>query len=421
MAEPLRLRYFADMRIIRYILLFCFLWLQLLPLLAQVRPGWYRAELLRADSIAIPFNFEVLRQHDTLHWLFRNGAERIAAGQVEQHGDSVWVRMPFFESQIRCRVDARGALQGQWIKETATGALVLAFRAQPGNAVRFEPATMPTGNAGGKWQVRFKRPNGTYRPAVALFEQKGSMLTGTFLTPSGDYRYLEGVVTNDTLLLSCFDGARAYLFRARLRGNEIVEGVFYNNATPLETWDAVRNQQAALPDTVLHTALKPGYDRIAFSFPDSSGRLVALTDAQFQNKVVVVQLLGSWCPNCLDETRFLTEFYRTYQSKGVEVVALAYELSADVQRSWIAVNKMVQRLQVPYPVLLTPAAAGDAGKTEKTLPQLNSVHYFPTTIFIGKNGAVYRIHQGFYGAGTGAYYDQFREEFFTTIHTLLSR
>lgn len=409
------------MNFLRHFLCICFLAIQCLPLQAQLQTGWYRAEMQRPDGVSIPFNFEVLRQHDTLRWYFRNGAERISAEPVLQQGDSLWVHMPFFEAQLRCRVLANGMLQGQWIKETAAGALVLAFTARPGSAQRFEHTKAASAHANGKWQVRFQRPNGTYRPAVALFEQQGSLLTGTFLTPSGDYRYLEGVVSNDTLLLSCFDGARAYLFKARLQGERIVDGFFYSNTAPLETWEAERNALATLPDTILQTALKPGYDRIAFSFPDSSGRLVSLTDERFKNKVVVVQLLGSWCPNCMDETRFLSDFYQSYRSKGVEVVALAYELTADTQRSWLAVNRMTRRLQVPYPVLLTAATAGDVAKAEKTLPQLNSVHYFPTTIFIGKDGAVHRIHQGFYGPGTGAYYEQFKEAFFTTIHILLGR
>lgn len=409
------------MNLLRHFSFVCFLAVQYLPLQAQLQTGWYRAEMQRPDGVLIPFNFEVIRQYDTLRCFFRNGTERMSAEPVVQQGDSLWVRMPFFEAQLRCRVLANSTLQGQWIKETAAGALVLSFTARPGSAQRFEHTKAASANAAGKWQVRFQRPNGTYRPAVALFEQQGSMLTGTFLTPSGDYRYLEGVVSNDTLLLSCFDGARAYLFKARLQGEKIVDGFFYNNAAPLETWEAERNNNAALPDTVLQTALKPGFDRIAFSFADSSGRKVSLTDERFKNKVVVVQLLGSWCPNCVDETRFLTEFYRSYQAKGVEVVALAYELSADMQRSWLAVNRMTQRLQIPYPVLLTPATAGDADKAAKTLPQLNSIHYFPTTIFIAKDGTVYRIHQGFYGPGTGAYYAQFKEEFYSTVHTLLSR
>ncbi|MFN4286396.1 MAG: TlpA disulfide reductase family protein [Lacibacter sp.] len=409
------------MNCLRKILVTVVLLVQLMPLTAQRQTGWYRATLQRADGIAVPVTFEVTGRADALRWIFFNASERITADPVQYKGDSVWVRMPFFESQIRCRVLPNGALQGVWEKETASGLLTLAFTAQPGKAPRFAHTAPPTVQAAGKWQVRIQRPNGTYRPAVALLEQQGSRLTGTFLTPSGDYRYLEGVVSNDTLLLSCFDGARAYLFRARVAGDSIVDGVFYNNTAPLETWVAQRNENAALPDTVLQTALKPGYDRIAFSFPDSSGRMVSLTDARFQNKVVVVQLLGSWCPNCLDETRFLMEFYRNYRDKGVEVVALAYELFPDAQRSWLAVKKMIRRLQIPYPVLLTPATAGDADKTEKTLPQLNSVHYFPTTLFIAKDGTVARIHQGFYGPGTGAYYEQFKEEFFTTIQTLLSR
>jgi hypothetical protein len=67
-------------------------------------------------------------------------------------------------------------------------------------------------NISGKWDVTITSPNGTPRKALAEFEQSGDKLTGSFLTPSGDYRFLEGIVTGDSLKLSTFDGSHAYTF-----------------------------------------------------------------------------------------------------------------------------------------------------------------------------------------------------------------
>jgi hypothetical protein len=51
---------------------------------------------------------------------------------------------------------------------------------------------------------------------------------------------------------------------------------------------------------------------------------------------------------------------------------------------------------------------------------LNSVIAFPTTIFIGKDGKVKKIHTGFTGPSTGIYYYQFKEHFNETVNELLA-
>jgi thiol-disulfide isomerase/thioredoxin len=146
----------------------------------------------------------------------------------------------------------------------------------------------------------------------------------------------------------------------------------------------------------------------------------SINDARFKNKIVVIQLMGSWCPNCMDESRFLKQFYKEYKSKGVEIIALAYEYSTDFNRSKASVQKFINRFQIQYPVLIAPATVSDVQKTEKTLPQLTTINFFPTTIFIDKTGTVRKIHSGFYGPGTGEYYEQFKSEFYRTIQSLLA-
>jgi hypothetical protein len=70
-------------------------------------------------------------------------------------------------------------------------------------------------------------------------------------------------------------------------------------------------------------------------------------------------------------------------------------------------------------MLITGITSADSLKTEKTLLQLTPIKAFPTTIFIGKDGKVKKIHSGFEGPGTGARHDLFKEEFEKTITSLL--
>ena len=75
--------------------------------------------------------------------------------------------------------------------------------------------------------LRSQEPNGTPRKALAEFEQTGDKLTGSFITPSGDYRFLEGIVTGDSLKLSTFDGSHAYTFYAKIASAQKITGGVY--------------------------------------------------------------------------------------------------------------------------------------------------------------------------------------------------
>ena len=255
---------------------------------------------------------------------------------------------------------------------------------------------------------------------MAEFKQNGSRLTGTFLNAGGDYRFLEGVVDGDTLRLSTFDGHHAYYFKAKIAsGSAITGGSYVAGLTFNERWKAVRDEDAQLPDSLSAIELKPGEDRLSFRYPDLDSNLVSISDARFKNKVVVVQLMGSWCANCMDETAFLSDFYDKNKQRGIEMVALAYEYTDHFQRSRNSLRKFQQRFKVKYPMLITGVRAGDTLRTEKTLPQITTIKMLPSTIFIGKDGKVKKIHTGFNGPGTGAHYEQFKREFNDIIDALL--
>jgi hypothetical protein len=121
----------------------------------------------------------------------------------------------------------------------------------------------------------------------------------------------------------------------------------------------------------------------------------------------------------MDETAFLSEFYRNNKQRGVEVIGLAYEYSTDFERSRSSLRKFKDRFQVQYPLLITGVTVSDTLRTEKTLPQLTPIKAFPTTIFIGKDGKVAKIKAGFKGPGAGAYHEELKKEFTATIDQLL--
>ena len=184
----------------------------------------------------------------------------------------------------------------------------------------------------------------------------------------------------------------------------------------METFTAKMDSTAKLPDAYSLTYLKNSASRVDFSFKNLEGKPVSLTDAKFKNKVVILQLFGSWCPNCMDETAYLAKFYNRYKNKGVEVVGLAYERTTDFEKSKRNVAQVKARLNADYTFLITGFTNTEASKS---LPMLNKVMAFPTMIILDKKGEVRKIHTGFSGPGTGKHYQEFTQEFEHLIDGLI--
>ena len=387
--------------------------------MAQPKAGDYRGILYREDGKEVVFNMEVKNIGGQTQLYIINASERIQVKDLQIKKDSVTFRMPVFESEFKAKMQPDDSWKGVWLKAIAGKTQQWPFVALPGRK-RFDASQGDAkNNISGRWAVNITRPNGTTRYAVAEFVQKGNQLTGTFLTPTGDYRYLHGIVTGNLLLLSTFDGAHAYTFSAKIAsGDKMVDGFFGSGIAGKESWVAKRDNNAKPPGGAT-PQLKEGYSKLDFVFNDLDSNKVSINDDRFNDKVVIIQIMGSWCPNCLDETKFLSDYYNKNRNRGIEVVSLAYEYSTDFQRSQKSVRKFQQLFDVKYPMLITGVAVGDSLRTEKTLPQLTPIKAFPSTIFLGRDGTVREIHSSFYGPGSGKYYEEFKKEFYETVEGLL--
>ncbi|WP_158825908.1 peroxiredoxin family protein [Mucilaginibacter lacusdianchii] len=381
---------------------------------SKLSTGVWRGILNTASGADLPFNFEIKDTAGRQQMTIINAGERFKVTDVRTTGDSVFIKMPLFDSEFRLKQQSK-QLTGQWVRHLGERDVAYAFTAQHGAGYRFFASPeKPAYDISGRWSAVFGE--GTDRDTtVGEFKQNGNRVTGTFLTTTGDYRYLDGTVSGNKLYLSCFDGGHAFLFTATLTdANHLTEGTF--GGTP---WTAVKDAAAKLPDAFSLTALKPGYSKIDFSFPDLNGQKVSLGDSRFKNKVVILQVMGSWCPNCMDETAFLVNYYKKYHKRGVEVMGLAYERTADFAKSQKAVMQEKNHFNIPYPLLIT-GYTNNKKETAKSLPMLNNFLAFPTTIIIDKKGDVRKIYTGFSGPGTGNYYTEFVETFEKLTDDLLA-
>ncbi|QEC51399.1 peroxiredoxin [Anseongella ginsenosidimutans] len=382
-----------------------------------LREGIWRATLTTESGAKIPFNFEVKSDSTALYIEIINGESRLKADEITVTADSIHFLMPFFDSEFKARRQG-DSLSGSWIKHLAGRDAVMPFHAVQGASYRFlESPEPPLADISGRWATDFVREGDT-TIAVGEFRQEGNRLTGTFITPYGDYRFLEGTISGNEVFLSSFDGGYATLFTAAASGDSVLSGgKFYSGRSGIKDWRARKDSTARLPDANSLTYLEEGFDQLDFTYVNLEGDSVSLSDEKFRGKVVVIQFFGSWCPNCMDETRFLSDFYKEYHDKGFEVVGLAYERTTDMEKNKRLVRRMTDRFGVEYEMLLTGYTNQ---QVEESMPALRNFMAFPTTIILDREGNVRRVHTGFNGPGTGAHYEVYVEEFTRMINELLN-
>jgi thiol-disulfide isomerase/thioredoxin len=390
---------------------------------ATLADGVWRATLQRADGHPVVLNFEVTDSAGKKVIYVFNSKDRMRVDSILFSADSVFIQMPFFDSHFAAKIEKDGSLGGVWTKDYGNRVEQMHFHAVPGDSTRLPAYTAPTGNISGSWAVTFPgKKKDTFR-AIGLFRQTGSLVTGTFMTPSGDYRYLQGVVSGDTLRISGFDGCHALLFTAMIDStSKLSDGKLYSINSKVMPWYAEKKAFDSLPAAYAVDNIKPGTVKLGFKLKDMrTSREVSLSDSAYKGKVVIIQILGSWCPNCMDETPFLSQYYNENHGRGVELIGIDFERTAGLQRSKQVMHSFFNHFNIDYPVLFSGVAASDANLTKKVFPHLPvKIHIFPTLIFIDPQGYVRKIHSGLNGPATGKYYTEFKDEFKAIVNSLLA-
>ncbi|WP_179019743.1 peroxiredoxin family protein [Winogradskyella forsetii] len=380
----------------------------------QLKTGNYRAVLEIKDEEELPFIFEVKSPKELYIY---NAEEVIEVDEIQYRNDSVFIQAPVFEGYIAAAFEDNN-LKGSYVKESLSR--VVPFTAEYNNDSRFIMESKATQNVEGIWKTVFsKGMEGDEYSAKGIFKQKGNKVTGTFRTTTGDYRYLEGVMDGNQMKLSTFDGAHAFLFTAIVT-DSTMDGQFYSGNHWKEPFVAKRNEAFELPSANNLTFLKDGYDSLKFSFPDEDGNMISLNDERYKDKVVIVQIMGTWCPNCLDESKYYSKFYDANKDRDFEIVALAFEYAKTESKAFNSIDRLKEKLNIGYPILLAQYGTADKAKAQEKLPMLNHVLSYPTSIFIDKTGKVRKIHTGFNGPATGEKYEEFKVEFEGFVDDLLN-
>ena len=385
--------------------------------------GVWRGLIKTNSGEDVAFTLEVKREGDKIVGSLVNGDDRTVSSGGSFEGNTLKLRYDFYDAELIAVIegdDLIGGFTRQWRKQLL--ARKLRAKREAGSQIASDTSNS-LGEISGDWVMRVgEEPNVIFWRAA--FKQQGPRVRGTIIPLSGDWGEMTGSFETNQLTLNRFDGINCRVFKATLTPQGALEGfVDLGLSAPNQKRKIVaerlnaenKSSVANLPDPNNYTRMSNPAEPFRFSFPDPDGKIISSTDERFKNKVVVVTITGSWCPNCYDEAPVLQEFYERYRGRGLEVVALSFEYTGEVARDAKQVGIFAKRLGATYPILY----AGAVEDAEKKLSQLDKFSAYPTTIYIGRDGLVKHIHAGFEGKATGERFTRLKAEMESMIQELL--
>jgi thiol-disulfide isomerase/thioredoxin len=280
-------------------------------------------------------------------------------------------------------------------------------------------------NIDGTWIIPTESPKGEHAWRLIIRQNAGEV-SATILRVDGDTGTLHGSYQNGRFVLSHFQEVRPAMLEIVAEGDNTLTLKFFSthaNAPPgtaFVSWHAVRPgpvANAPQPDDfAAHTAVRNPQEPFPFSGKDLDGKLVTNLDPRFRGKVVLVNVSGSWCPNCHDEAPFLAELYSRYHSRGLEIVALDFEEPEQIT-NLARLHAFIQRYKLDYTVLI----AGVPDELNQKLPGVENLNAWPTTFFLNRQGLVRRVETGFPSSGSTDYHRDVKAAYVQTIEKLLAQ
>jgi peroxiredoxin len=272
-----------------------------------------------------------------------------------------------------------------------------------------------TSNIDGKWKATFSPTSKEPEITVGIFNQKAELIQGTFLTETGDYRYLSGTVGDGIFSMSTFNGSWAFLVEGRIV-NDSIYGKFYSGASYQTDWVAVKDASATLRDPSKLTYVDKSADFNFGAVKSLKGKSVDLKK-RGKNKVVIYQIMGTWCPNCIDEIHYFKELYQKYHNQGLEIIGMSYEVGNDAKSQIKRLKAFKKRLSIPYEILLAGTSSKEVASSQ--FPMLNGIMSFPTAVVVDRTGKIVYVHTGYNGPATGEAYENYTKEMKEILEGLL--
>ncbi|MDZ7268621.1 MAG: TlpA family protein disulfide reductase [candidate division KSB1 bacterium] len=344
------------------------------------------------------------------------GNETTPIPEITTAGDSIFFIFSEYGALMRAQWRA-GRLQGEYLR-FRSDTTAFPFRAVPVTREPPAPPAQPGVPPVGSFRVYFERAGGIDSASTATFWVKGDSILGTIIDPSGDYGLLAGRQQEKRVQLHRFTGWQALMIElAQSRGEWTgrlyvrAEAPVVFSLKPLHTLPAAAG---SAPQTVLQNPAAPFH----FSGVTLTGDTLTSADARFQGRVLLIDIMGSWCHNCMDAAPLLQQLYTEFHDAGLEVVSLAFEIKDDFTLAQKNLGLFQRRYGLTFPILFCGSTA-EANVQARIKSQLDGFRGYPTAIFVGRDGRVHAIHSGFHGPGTGERFQQQIREYYETVRGLL--
>ncbi len=95
----------------------------------NLRVGFWQGTLQLNDSTKLPFTFEMKHNLGIYAIDFINASERISTNEISIQKDSVFIKMPVFDSEFRCK-KSNDNLTGVWINHARKTKNIIPFSAK---------------------------------------------------------------------------------------------------------------------------------------------------------------------------------------------------------------------------------------------------------------------------------------------------
>jgi len=266
----------------------------------------------------------------------------------------------------------------------------------------------------GRWTLK-SDDNDPKKVWAITIQQHGAEIAGAIERLDGDSGTMTGTIHDHKLVLSHFSGIRPTVLTGDLMPDGSLKLVFNEKQSMTGLREDAAIASGVKPiDPTQFTKVKNPDEPFPFAFQDVEGKMVSNIDERFKGKVVLVNITGSWCPNCNDDAPVLDALYKKYKAAGLEVVGLSFE-SGDLDYDRDRVKAFIARNHVTYPILI----AGTVDNIATQLPFVVNFGGYPTTFFLDRTGKVALIHDGFSGPGTGVEYERLKAEIEAEVKKLL--
>lgn len=347
----------------------------------------YRIELKLNENRVVSY-LELYSKKAILH----NGAEPIELTRINK-SENIELIFPFFESKY---ILSPNKSIGSWIRDYKGKLKAVEIKLSKLNQLpNFNQKVLNTMN----WRLE--------DDSILKLQEHETNYTGTVLTKYGDYRYLYSEDKTTPIRLYGHDGA--FALQVQLKDTNPITSVNILSSDSYHKKFLARSTDNLL----IESDTKIIDEKLVFSKKDLNGEIINLDKIK---GIKLIQIFGSWCPNCIDEAKFIKELYPDGEFP-FSFITLAFERTYDDEKAKLSIKKVKKHFGFKHPFILM--SSDPESKPWQELNLKTKISTFPSLIILNSHNKIIDLHSGFSGPATGESFNQYKREFKLKIEKLM--